>query len=68
MKIGSLGQEDPPEEKNGNTLQYSCLENLMERGACPPSTKKNVSSKKHCISFKQRIKLFVHMGDFQNSI
>ena len=30
---GSLGQEDPPGEGNGNPLQYSCLENSMGRGA-----------------------------------
>ena len=24
----------PPGEENGNPLQYSCLENLMDRGAC----------------------------------
>ena len=28
-----LGQEDPPGEGNGNPLQYSCLENPMDRGA-----------------------------------
>ena len=28
-----LGQEDSPEEGNGNPLQYSCLENLMDGGA-----------------------------------
>ena len=27
--IQSLGQEDPLEKKNGNPLQYSCLENSM---------------------------------------
>ena len=26
------GGEDPLEEGNGNPLQYSCLENLMDRG------------------------------------
>ena len=31
--VGSLGQEDPPGEGNGNPLQYSCLENSMKRGA-----------------------------------
>ena len=41
MQIGSLGQEDPQEDKNGNTLQYSSLENLMDRGACPPPQKKS---------------------------
>ena len=29
----TLGQEDSPGEGNGNPLQYSCLENLMDRGA-----------------------------------
>ena len=29
----SLGGEDPPEKENGNPLQYSCLENSMDRGA-----------------------------------
>ena len=28
-----LGQEDPPGEGHGNPLQYSCLENPMDRGA-----------------------------------
>ena len=34
MQVRSLGLEDPLEEENGNPLQYSCLENPMERGAC----------------------------------
>ena len=32
-QVQSLGQEDPPGEGNGNLLQYSCLENSMDRGA-----------------------------------
>ena len=32
-QVQSLGWEDPLEEENGNPLQYSCLENSMERGA-----------------------------------
>ena len=31
--VRSLGREDPPGEGNGNPLQYSCLENPMDRGA-----------------------------------
>ena len=32
--VGSiLGLERSPEEENGNPLQYSCLENPMDRGA-----------------------------------
>ena len=32
-QVWSLGQEDPPVEGNSNPLQYSCLENPMDRGA-----------------------------------
>ena len=32
-QVQSLGQEDPLEEGTGNPLWYSCLENLMDRGA-----------------------------------
>ena len=32
-QVWSLGQEDPPGEGNGNPLQYSCLEDCMDRGA-----------------------------------
>ena len=32
MQVQSLGQEDPLEEGHGNPLQYSCLENPMDRG------------------------------------
>ena len=30
--VQSLGWEDPPGGEHGNPLQYSCLENLMDRG------------------------------------
>ena len=33
--LGSIpGLGRPPRKGNGNPLQYSCLENLMDRGAC----------------------------------
>ena len=31
--IRSLGREDPPDVGMGNPLQYSCLENPLDRGA-----------------------------------
>ena len=31
-QVQSLGQEDSPGEGNGNSLQYFCLENSMDRG------------------------------------
>ena len=31
--VRSLGQKAPPGEGNGNPLQYSCLENPMDREA-----------------------------------
>ena len=33
MQVWSLGWEDPLEEDKSNPLQYSCLENPMDRGA-----------------------------------
>ena len=33
MWVCSPGQEDAPGVGNGNPLQYSCLENSMDRGA-----------------------------------
>ena len=32
-QVQSLGREDPLEKGNANPLQYSCLENPMDRGA-----------------------------------
>ena len=32
-RVQSLGRGRSPGERNGNPLQYSCLENLMDRGA-----------------------------------
>ena len=33
MLVQSLDQEDPPGGGHGNPVQYSCLENAMDRGA-----------------------------------
>ena len=33
-----------PGERNGNPLQYSCLENSMDRGACPLATVHGVTT------------------------
>ena len=32
-QVQSLGQENSPEEGNGNPLQYPCLKNSMDEGA-----------------------------------
>ena len=32
IQVQSLDQEDPLQEGTGNPLQYSCLENPMDRG------------------------------------
>ena len=34
MQVQSLGREDLLKQEMGNPLQYSCLENSMDRGAC----------------------------------
>ena len=31
-QVQSLGQDRSPGERNGNPLQYSCLENSMDKG------------------------------------
>ena len=31
VRVRFLGQEDPLEKGNGSSLQYSCLESLMDR-------------------------------------
>ena len=31
-QVWPLGWEDPPREWNGNPIQYSCLENSMDKG------------------------------------
>ena len=33
MRVPSLGQEDHTGGRHGNSLQYSCLKNPMDRGA-----------------------------------
>ena len=35
------GSEDPPGERNGYSLQYSCLENFTDRGAKGPYVRKD---------------------------
>ena len=44
--VGDLGLipglERSPGEENGNPLQYSCLENSMDRGACRAIDRKSV--------------------------
>ena len=37
-QIRSLGREDSPGEENGCSLQYSCLDNPMDRGAWQGAT------------------------------
>ena len=45
-RVRFLGQEDSPGEGNGNPLQYSCLENPMDRGAWQ-TTVQGVARVKH---------------------
>ena len=51
-RVWSLGQEDPPGEGNGNPLQYSCLENPMDRGAWW-ATVHGVARVRHDLATKQ---------------
>ena len=42
--VQSLGQEDPLEGENGNPLQYSCLGNSMDKGACQATVQRVAKS------------------------
>ena len=44
MQVQSLGQEDPLEEGMANPLQYSCLENSMDREAWQATVHKVIKS------------------------
>ena len=46
-QVQSLGQEDSPGEGNGNPLQYSCLENAMEREAWQTTVHEVAKSQTH---------------------
>ena len=43
--VGSLGWEDSPGKGHGNPLQYSCLENSMDRGYNPQGHKESDMTK-----------------------
>ena len=49
-RVRSLGQEEPPGEGNGYPLQYSCLENFMDRGTCPVTVHNKPSVSSHCVT------------------
>ena len=52
--VGSLGLVDPPGEGNGNSLQYFCLENPMDRRAwwaAPWSDKESNTTEQLKLSF-----------------
>ena len=40
-QVQSLGQEDPPGGGNANPLQYSCLENPMDKEAWQDAVRHN---------------------------
>ena len=51
--VQSLGWEDPPGGRHGNPLQYSCLENPMDRGAWW-ATVQGVTKSQMCLSTHAR--------------
>ena len=65
-EVQSLGQEDPPGEGNGNPLQYSCLENSMDRGAWW-ATVHQVAKVRHNLVTKQQVADVSFLGDCQIS-
>ena len=44
MWVWSLSPEDPPGERNGNSLQYSCLGNSMDRGTWGATVKRTAKN------------------------
>ena len=58
MGVQSLGQEDrSPGEGNGNPLQYSCLDNLIDRGVHgvgPWDCKESDTTERLCFHFSRK--------------
>ena len=55
-EVQSLDQDDPPGEGNGNTLQFSCLGNPIDRGALQ-ATVHRVAKSRTQLSTKQQVGL-----------
>ena len=64
--VQSLGQEDSPEGGNGNSLQYSCLENFMDRGAWwttvhgVAKSRKSLSTHATADVYSEELKTYLH--------
>ena len=57
-----LGQEDPLEKEKDNPLQYSCLENPVDRGAWQ-ATVHGVTRVRHNLATKPiLLKVFLELG------
>ena len=59
--VQSLAREDPPGGGHGNPLQYSCLENSMDRGAWKVVVYRGAQSQKRLkqLSTAQHIYIYV---------
>ena len=74
MPIKSLGRENPPGGGNGNQLQYSCLENSMDRRAWwatvhrVAKSPKGLSTQTHDRHFKNNTLLFFSSKVIVNSL
>ena len=68
-QVGALGPGRSPGERHGNPLQYSCLENPMDRGAWQAMVhgvlksrtrlSDNTSLHSGCIYFSSKLKLYL---------
>ena len=54
-RVQSLGQDDPLEKGMANPLQYSCLENSMDRGAWWVTGKKSDTTEQLTLSFSHTV-------------
>ena len=62
--VWSLSQEDFPEEGNGNPLQYSCLENSLDReaGGLQSTGSQRIDSLRPVVTGRHRVVTFLFSG------
>ena len=66
--VRSLGQEDPSGEGHGNPLQYSCLENPMDRGAWRATIHGAAKSRTRLRDLHSHFHLHLFIGYLQHAL
>ena len=60
--LSSLSQEDPPEGEHGNPLQYSYLENSIDRGTWPAAVHSVTQSRTQLKQLSTRAPILMEIG------